>query len=139
LAAAVRPHRWPRLTFGEAAVNLTAAGVFPSGTCEAFGSAFLKSRSSASFPAEVKDFVAPQPVNISNCGTIVIKKVTIPSPDPTNTSFAFTLTGGPSNLNKSFSLLNGGSETTNKPARRLRVRGRGDGTRELGTGQRHLR
>src|SRR6266508_3983245 len=59
----------PAGTFGEAAVNLTAAGVFPAGTCTAFGSAFLKSRSSASFPAEVKDFVAPQPVNISNCGT----------------------------------------------------------------------
>ena len=39
----------PALTFGETAINLTAAGVFPPGTCEAFGSAFLKSRSSASF------------------------------------------------------------------------------------------
>lgn len=102
----------PGLTFGEAAVNLTAAGVFPPGTCEAFGSAFLKSRSSASFPAEVKDFVAPQPINVSNCGTIVVKKVTQPSPDPTDTSFGFTLTGGPSALNKSFSLKNGGSNTT---------------------------
>src|SRR6266536_2526944 len=51
----------PAGTFGEASVNLTAAGVFPAGTCSAFGSVFLKSRSSASFPAEVKDFVAPQP------------------------------------------------------------------------------
>jgi hypothetical protein len=99
----------PANTFGEAAINLTAAGVFPSGTCEALGSAFLKSRASASFPAEVKDFVAPQPVNISNCGNIVIKKVTQPSPDPTNTAFAFTLTDGPSNLNQSFSLKNGES------------------------------
>ncbi len=49
------------LTFGETAINLTAAGVFPSGTCEAFGSVFLKSRASASFTAEVKDFVAPVP------------------------------------------------------------------------------
>jgi Prealbumin-like fold domain len=64
----------PANTFGEAAVNLTAAGVFPAGTCEALGSAFLKSRASASFPAEVKDFVAPQPVNISNCGTVNIHK-----------------------------------------------------------------
>src|SRR5438876_985828 len=65
----------PANTFGEAAVNLTAANVFPAGTCEALGSAFLKSRASASFPAEVKDFVAPQPVNISNCGSVKIKKV----------------------------------------------------------------
>ncbi len=66
------------LRFGEAAINLTAVGVFPPGTCEAFGSAFLKSRSSASFPAEVKDFVAPVPVNISNCGEIKIIKHTDP-------------------------------------------------------------
>src|ERR1044072_5579709 len=37
--------------FGEAAINLTKAGVFPPGTCKALGSAFLKSSSSASFPA----------------------------------------------------------------------------------------
>ncbi len=62
------------LEFGEAAINLTGAGVFPAGVCEAFGSAFLKSRSSASFPAEVKDFVAPQPVSISNCPNLSITK-----------------------------------------------------------------
>ena len=106
----------PGLTFGEAAVNLTAAGVFPAGTCEAFGSAFLKSRSSASFPAEVKDFVAPQPVNISNCGTIIVRKVTVPSPDPTDTSFSYTAGGGLSPT--SFSLKNGGSRTyQNVPAK----------------------
>jgi len=98
----------PAGTFGEAAVNLTAAGVFPPGTCTAFGSVFLKSRSSASFPAEVKDFVAPQPVNISNCGRIIINKVTIPSPDPTDTTFNYTAGGGLSPT--SFSLKNGGSQ-----------------------------
>jgi hypothetical protein len=80
----------PAGTFGEAAVNLTAAGVFPPGTCEAFGSAFLKSRSSASFPAEVKDFVAPQPVNISNCGFINIIKHT--DPRGINQDFGYTST-----------------------------------------------
>jgi hypothetical protein len=80
----------PAGTFGEAAVNLTAAGVFPAGTCEAFGSAFLKSRSSASFPAEVKDFVAPQPVNISNCGFINIIKHT--NPRGINQDFGYTST-----------------------------------------------
>ena len=68
----------PAGTFGEAAINLTAANVFPAGTCTALGSAFLKSRASAAFPAEVKDFVAPQPVNISNCGKITIIKHTDP-------------------------------------------------------------
>jgi hypothetical protein len=74
--------------FGETAINLTDAGVFPPGTCEAFGSAFLKSRSSASFPAEVKDFVAPVPVNISNCGTVNIIKHT--DPRGVNQDFTYT-------------------------------------------------
>ncbi|HXU05645.1 MAG TPA: hypothetical protein VN903_32025 [Polyangia bacterium] len=88
--------------FGEAAINLTAAGVFPAGTCRAFGSTFLKSRSSSSFTAEVKDFIAPQPVNISNCGTIKIRKVTENGDD----TFGYTTTGGltPS----TFNLSNGG-------------------------------
>ena len=68
----------PALQFGETAIDLTAAGVFPPGTCKAFGSAFVKSRSSTSFSAEVKDFIAPIPVNISNCGSITIIKHTDP-------------------------------------------------------------
>src|SRR6516164_8108075 len=68
----------PALQFGETAIDLTNAGVFPPGTCEAFGSAFLKSRSSASFTAEIKDLIAPIPVNISNCGSITIIKHTGP-------------------------------------------------------------
>jgi hypothetical protein len=93
------------LEFGEAAVNMTAAGVFPSGVCTAFGSAFLKSRSSASFPAEVKDFIAPQPVNISNCGKIIIRKVT----ENGDATFGYTTTGGLSP--STFNLSNGQSRT----------------------------
>jgi len=84
------PRSLTALTFGETAINLSAAGVFPPGTCEAFGSAFLKSRSSASFPAEVKDFVAPVPVNISNCGSINIIKH--PDPRGVNQDFSYTST-----------------------------------------------
>ncbi len=68
----------PALQFGETAIDLTKAGVFPPGTCAAFGSTFVRSRSSASFTAEVKDFIAPIPVNISNCGSIKIIKHTDP-------------------------------------------------------------
>src|SRR5215204_3533971 len=95
----------PALEFGEASINMTDAGIFPAGQCTAFGSAFLKSRSSASFPAEVKDFVAPQPVNISNCGRITIRKVT----ENGDASFGYTTTGAltPS----TFSLSNGQSRT----------------------------
>jgi hypothetical protein len=65
--------------FGEAAINLSKAGpngtsIFPPGQCVNFASAFLKSRSSSSFTAELKDFVAPANANISNCGGISIHK-----------------------------------------------------------------
>jgi len=100
----------PGLTFGETAINLTTAGVFPPGVCEAFGSAFLKSRSSASFTAEVKDFVAPIPVNISNCGTITIHKVT----ENGDASFGYTTTGGLTP--GTFSLSNGGTQSYTKVA-----------------------
>jgi hypothetical protein len=78
----------PALQFGETAIDLTKANVFPPGTCKAFGSAFVKSRASASFTAEVKDFIAPIPVNISNCGSIQIIKHT--SPRGQNQVFSYT-------------------------------------------------
>jgi Prealbumin-like fold domain len=62
-------------TFGEAGINLTGSGIFPQNVCEHFGSAMLKSRSSGnSFGSELKDFIAPVPVNITNCGTVNIHK-----------------------------------------------------------------
>jgi len=107
--------------FGEAAVNLTGAGVFPAGTCEAFGSTFLKSRSSSSFTAEVKDFIAPVPVNISNCGEIKIIKHT--DPRGVNQSFSYTSTIAGANLNcsadttpASFSLNDNGNTNADNAA-----------------------
>jgi hypothetical protein len=91
-------------TFGEAAINLTDSGILPGGgtTCTGFGSAYLKSRSSDAFTSAVKDFIAPIPVNISNCGKILVKKITNPAGDAQ--SFSFTLTGGPDSLSQSFEL-----------------------------------
>jgi len=59
-------------TFGEALINLQAAGIFPSSLsdpsqCIAFGQAYLKSRSSSAFTSEIKDFIAPLSVTVSNC------------------------------------------------------------------------
>jgi hypothetical protein len=103
-------------TFGETGINLTAANIFPSNVCVHFGFATLKSRSSGnSFTSELKDFIAPIPVNISNCGLIKIIKVTDPSPDSTNSSFGFTLDDGPlsnQGVPKNFSLQNGQSNET---------------------------
>ena len=61
-------------TFGEAQIAFSA--LFPNPTvCNSFGSAYLKSRSSDSFTAALKDFVPPQAVNITNCGSVkIIKK-----------------------------------------------------------------
>ena len=58
--------------FGEAAIR--GAAFFPTNQCVNFGSAFLKSRSSASFTAEMKDFIAPIPVQIGNCGPLTVHK-----------------------------------------------------------------
>ena len=79
-------------TFGEAAINLTDSGILPEGSCESFGSAYLKSRSSDSFTAAVKDFISPIPVTLQNCGQIIIRKQT--NPDGAAGTFGYTATGG---------------------------------------------
>lgn len=61
-------------TFGEASINLTDT-VFAGRTdCVSFGSAYLKSRSSDSFTAAIKDFIAPVGISVTNCGGINIHK-----------------------------------------------------------------
>jgi hypothetical protein len=55
------------LTFGEASVSYQA--LFSGNACGTFGSVYLKSRSSSTFTDELKDFVKPVKVNISNCAT----------------------------------------------------------------------
>ena len=52
--------------------------------------------------------------NIQNCGSIIIHKQTVPSPDPTGTSFGYTTTGGL--VPSTFSLLDGGTEDFQSPA-----------------------
>ncbi|RNB45265.1 hypothetical protein EDM22_16475 [Agromyces tardus] len=58
-------------TFGEATVNFSH---IVGDSCVAFGSAYLKSRSSDSFTAALKDFIAPLDTGINNCGALVISK-----------------------------------------------------------------
>jgi hypothetical protein len=93
-------------TFGEAQIDLRL--LFQPGKCSSIGTAMLKSRSSDSFTSQLKDFVAPVAVNITNCGTVIIRKETIPDgatavfgytkafpTDPASTN-TFTLTDGTS-------------------------------------------
>ncbi|MDO8147322.1 prealbumin-like fold domain-containing protein [Isoptericola sp. b515] len=77
-------------TFGEASIDLDY--LFDSGECLSFGSAFLKSRSSDSFTSQLKDYIEPVDVNISNCGKLTVEKVTDPS--GVSETFDFTTTGG---------------------------------------------
>ena len=92
--------------FGEAGINLTDAGVFRANVCTAFGKTYAVSRSSGnSATAQMKDLVGPGDINISNCGQVIIRKVTSPSPDSTDTTFSYTTTGGLSPA--TFGLKNG--------------------------------
>src|SRR5215207_1547089 len=61
-------------TFGEAQVTFDA--LFGEGQCGSFGSAYLKSRSSDSFTAALKDFVPPEKVNVSNCPSTITTDAT---------------------------------------------------------------
>ncbi|MFC5860318.1 hypothetical protein [Agromyces flavus] len=91
-------------TFGEASVDFSA--IVGDGGCVSFGSAYLKSRSSDSFTAAMKDFIAPLDTDIDTCAKVVIRKVTDPSPDPSESSFAFETSNfsTPDGDNPTFSL-----------------------------------
>src|SRR2546429_5438256 len=82
----------PAQQFGEAAINMTCAGIIPSGSCESFSDIYVKSRSSTAFTSEIKDFIAPIPVSLSNCGEIKIIKRT--APRGVDQAFTYTSTGG---------------------------------------------
>ena len=97
-------------TFGEASINFTT--LLGTQGCTSFGSAYLKSRSSDSFTAALKDFIAPTAVNISNCAKVIIRKQT--DPDGATTTFGYTkaFTTSPTSTN-TFSLADNGVQTFN--------------------------
>lgn len=101
--------------FGEAGIDLTAAGIFTAGTCDTFGTAFGVSRSSgSSATAQMKDLVGPAPFMLTNCGTVKIIKHT--DPRGINQSFGFTSTVGGTSANGTvnntpFSLNDNGNTT----------------------------
>ena len=99
-------------TFGEAQLDLDF--VFDENKCESFGSAFLKSRSSTSFTSALKDFIRPVPVNINNCGKVIIRKQTDPDENPNTTTFGYTKSFGtdPATGN-TFNLQDDGDQTFN--------------------------
>jgi hypothetical protein len=98
-------------TFGEASINFDAL-TGGAGTCTSFGSAYLKSRSSDSFTAALKDFIAPVETNLNNCGTVIIRKQTNPDENPNTTNFGYTkaITTSPASPN-TFTLQDDGVKT----------------------------
>jgi hypothetical protein len=96
----------PALTFGEAAIDLTAAGVFDAQACVSFGRGYVKSRSSNSFSSSLKDFIRPIDVRVTNCGTITVRKHAIPQ-----SAQDFSFTSSPELGVSSFVLDDDGSET----------------------------
>lgn len=99
LAGSVSSNGTVSSTFGEAGINLTAAGVFPPNVCAHFGAASLKSRSSgSSFTSTLKDFIAPIPVNISNCGVLEVQKYIDINENASQDSGERALTGNGGNV-----------------------------------------
>jgi hypothetical protein len=75
--------------FGEAAIDLTAAGIFPSNTCQTFGKVWAVSRTSGdSAKAAMEDLVGPGSLNVTNCGRVKVIKHT----DPRGIDKTFTFT-----------------------------------------------
>jgi len=79
-------------TFGEAQLDLRL--IFKSDKCTSFGAAMLKSRSSDQFNSQPKDFIRPTSINLTNCGKVVIRKVTDPASDPATVQFGYTKSFG---------------------------------------------
>jgi hypothetical protein len=99
-------------TFGEAQIDLRL--IFQEDKCVSFGSAMLKSRSSDSFTSQPKDFIAPQNIDVQNCGKVIIRKETDPVSDPATTQFGYTKSFGtdPASAN-TFTLGHGQSKEFN--------------------------
>jgi hypothetical protein len=95
-------------TFGEAQLDLDF--IFDEDKCTSFGSAFLKSRASDAFNSQLKDFIKPVPVNITNCGTVIIRKQTDPADTTTDFSFTKSFNTDPATAN-TFTLKDDGSKT----------------------------
>jgi hypothetical protein len=109
-------------TFGEAQLDFDAL-TGGSTSCASFGSAYLKSRSSDSFTAALKDFIAPATLNLNRCGTITIIKHTVPAGLDQNFGFTSNIAGGQLSCSTdttpaSFTLNDAGTDTetcTNVP------------------------
>jgi hypothetical protein len=119
--APVAPQMLGVSEFGEAGLNLSAAGVFNSTTCTSFGTAWAVSRSSGSAStAQMEDLVGPGHLPITNCGQVNIIKHTDPRGQNANFTFTSTLTGAQLTCTQStagsFTLNDSGNTTADSAA-----------------------
>jgi prealbumin domain-containing protein len=79
-------------TFAEYAIDLTAAGLFGEDSCATFTVSTRFSRTGTSPTATIQDFFlnTPDPLDISNCGTLTVTKEVTP-PGSTDDEFGFTV------------------------------------------------
>lgn len=78
--------------FGEAAVNLTATIFGGTNACLSFANTIPSTVTGNSDTADYKDTILAQTPPISNCGTVTIRKETVPDEDPNTTLFGFDRT-----------------------------------------------
>lgn len=82
-------------TFGELAVDLTAAGVLGTGTCRTFTADGFITRTGNSQQASTEDIVRdPTPLTVSNCGGLVVKKVGTDGAPDADFNYSVVRTGG---------------------------------------------
>jgi uncharacterized repeat protein (TIGR01451 family) len=98
-------------TFGEMAINLEEAGIFKQGRCDNFASVFMKGRSSSAEAqsSELKDFIAPVPQHVANCGSLTVSKTV--TGGKAGDKFDFTVDCPGTDNDAAFSLKAGESET----------------------------
>jgi hypothetical protein len=78
--------------FGEAAVNLTDTIFGGTNECLSFANTIPSTVTGNSDTADYKDTILAQTPPISNCGTVTIRKETVPDEDPNATLFGFDRT-----------------------------------------------
>jgi hypothetical protein len=98
-------------TFGEMVINLEEAGIFTRGQCDNFSSVFTKGRSSSAEArsSELKDFIAPVPQHVANCGPLTVSKTVVGG--KVGDKFDFTVNCPGTDNDESFSLMTGESQT----------------------------
>jgi uncharacterized repeat protein (TIGR01451 family) len=92
-------------------INLEEAGIFEEGRCDNFASVFMKGRSSSAEAqsSELKDFIAPVPQHVANCGPLTVSKTVVGG--KTGDKFDFTVDCPGTANDESFSLMTGVSKT----------------------------